>query len=135
METAYGQLYKRTLHTYFDSINSKFIGISFATVIIVFCTAIYYNTLIAWSCGFFLYSFQSDLPWAIHSSEDLADINYWRKRYFREEFLKISENLFDFAQYVPIVMISFVIVSLLCYLMVFKSLQSASIAVYGVMPL
>lgn len=135
VEAAYGHLYRRTLHTYFDVIDSRFIGVSFAVATIVFFMSVYYNCLLAWSCNFFLFAFQKELPWAIHENDELGTGVFWNEGYFKEDFLHISGDLLTIDEYVPWIIVSFLIVTILTYITIFKSLESAGIAVYIIIPL
>jgi len=134
LETSYGQLYRRTLHTYFDSIDSRFVGVSFSVVWLVFFMAVYYNGLIAWSCNFFLLSFQKQLPWAINDHMDSGSDNSWNENYFKRDFLNMSENILDINHYMPWIIASFVIVTVITFITEFRSLGTAQFAVWIFIP-
>ena len=71
LEISYGQLYRRAVHRYFDTIHPRLLGLSFAVNSIVYFIAIYYMCLIAWCLTFFFYSFKDPLPWAPQEGESI----------------------------------------------------------------
>ena len=71
LEISYGQLYRRAVHRYFDTIHPRLLGLSFAVNSIVYFIAIYYMCLIAWCLTFFFYSFKDPLPWAPQEDESI----------------------------------------------------------------
>jgi solute carrier family 6 (neurotransmitter transporter, taurine) member 6 len=96
--------------------------------------AVYYNGLIAWSFNFFLFSFQSKLPWAIDESTKVGNQNYWNEEYFKKDFLHMSEGLFDIDHHVPWIILSFVIVTVITFITEYKSLSTAQFAVWIFIP-
>jgi SNF family Na+-dependent transporter len=134
MEVAYGTAYKRLMDRLFEPINSKFIGVSFGINMILFLEAVLYMCLLGWCCNFFIFSFQTPLPWHIPESEAI-DGKFWKENYFREEFLQVSTGLYDINKYVPWIMISFIIANAISFIAVVKGIDSVKYAVYVVIPL
>jgi SNF family Na+-dependent transporter len=136
LEVGYGQLYRKTMHTYFSfrKEKSKFQGISLGIWIILFFQTVLYLWLLSWWFNFFLFSFWSPLPWSVTKDTDHKD-KFWNENYFREEFLQTSDHVFDINKHVVWIMVSMVWVAILTFITVIKGMDSAKMAVYIIIPL
>lgn len=136
LEVGYGQLYRKTMHTYFSfrKEKSKFQGISLGIWIILFFQTVLYLCLLSWWFNFFLFSFSSPLPWAVTKANDKKD-KFWNENYFREEFLQTSSHIFDINKHVFWIMVSMVWVAILTFVTVIKGMDSAKMVVYIIIPL
>jgi len=136
LEVSYGQLYRKTMHRYFSfrTEGSKFQGISLGICIILFFQTILYLWLLSWWFNFFLFSFQSKLPWDVTPEESAAG-KFWNENYFKHEFLQISDNVFDINKYNLWIMFSMIWMAATTFVIVFKGMDSAKWAVYVIIPL
>ncbi|XP_061415880.1 sodium-dependent neutral amino acid transporter B(0)AT2-like [Lethenteron reissneri] len=64
LELAAGQLIRRGSVGVWSYINSKLGGIGFASCMVCYFVALYYNVIISWALYYFFHSFQYPLPWA-----------------------------------------------------------------------
>jgi SNF family Na+-dependent transporter len=90
--------------------------------------------LLAWCFNFLIFSFQSPLPWAVTKDESQQG-KFWNDNYFRDDFLHISEGVFDINTHIPWIMVSFICVTILTFSTIFKGMDSAKLAVYVIIPL
>lgn len=63
IETAYGQLFRFKINSFFTEISPRFWGLSYAQFIVNVTMNIYYMILMAWSMAYLFYSFRTPLPW------------------------------------------------------------------------
>jgi len=132
LEWAYGQLFKKALHRYYDSINPKFLGLSAAISTVCFFTSIFLTTLLAWCINFLILSFQDPLPW---DAQNEGPGVFWKEGYFKNELLHISEGIEDMNYIVFWIAFSFLISWVVNYMVIYKSLVSIGYAVYVLIPL
>ena len=117
-----------------DSIKPNFIGLSYAVAIVSFFSAMYLTTLLAWCVNYFLFSFQSPLPWDSKKIPTFDNV-FWRQDYFQADMLHTSKGIGDYNYIVPWIVFSFVISGAINYLTIFKSLRSAGYVIYIITPL
>jgi len=136
LEIAYGQVYRRGIHRYYDKIHPRLLGISFGTSAILFFIAIYYMGLISWWFTFLFYSFQDPLPWAPKEGESKYEA-LTTDGYFINEFLGRSSGLFDISldTYQPMIMLSILVGWAITFITVYEGLDTAKYAVYITVPL
>ncbi|CAI2364268.1 unnamed protein product [Moneuplotes crassus] len=134
LEIAFGQMYRKALHRYYDTIHPKLLGLSFTVAAICFFIATYYLCLIGWCFAFFLNSFQDPLPWAPKVDED-GKVDEFSNRYFVNEFLDKSDSLFDIRSYNPTIMISLVLMMSFVFFTLYRGIHSAKYVSYFVVPL
>ncbi|CAI2365592.1 unnamed protein product [Moneuplotes crassus] len=132
LECSYGQLFKKALHRYYDSINPKFLGVSAAVACVTLFLAMFYTTLLSWCISFLIQSFQDPLPWDTHSQENGV---FWNSGYFKEDLLQASGGIGEYTHIVILVAVSFVIAGVANYIVIFNSLESVGYAVYVLIPL
>lgn len=48
LEVSYGQLYRRAVHRYFDTIHPRLLGLGFAINLVSFFIMVYYMCIVAW---------------------------------------------------------------------------------------
>lgn len=75
-------------------------------------------------------SFRDPLPWESKTSRDIV-----HNKFFNEQFLRISKGIFDINVYIPLIMISVTIMSLVVFMTTFKGIDSSKYAVYIIIPL
>ncbi|CAI2364123.1 unnamed protein product [Moneuplotes crassus] len=134
LEVAYGQMYRKALHRYYDTINPKLLGLTFTVAAICFFTGTYFLCLISWCFAFLLNSFQDPLPWAPKVNED-GKIEVFSNRYFVGEFLDKSDSLFDIRSYNPTIMFSLVLIMAFVFFTLYRGIHSAKYVSYFVVPL
>lgn len=136
LEIAYGQMYNKTMHKYFSFKNasSGWQGISIGIFIVLFFQSIMYMCLLGWCFNFFLFSFQSPLPWAV-TDEQREQGKFFNESYFKHEFLQVSQNVFDINTYNFWIMFSLIGAALLTFGTIFRGMDTAKMAVYIMIPL
>jgi SNF family Na+-dependent transporter len=82
-----------------------------------------------------MYSFESPLPWAPKEGGSIHE-SFVSNDYFVHEFLNRSEGgLFDITSYSPAIMISFLVVTVITFLIIYEGIDSSKYAVYVIVPL
>ncbi len=64
LETAIGQVIRKSLPKIFKTINVRVSYLPFGMLLGSFCVSIYYVVLISWSMLYLIYSFMAPLPWS-----------------------------------------------------------------------
>ena len=64
METAIGQVIRKSLPKIFSTINERVSFLPFGMLLGTLSVSIYYVVLISWSMLYFVYSFMAPLPWS-----------------------------------------------------------------------
>ncbi|CAI2364254.1 unnamed protein product [Moneuplotes crassus] len=134
MEVAFGQMYKKALHRYYDSIHPKLVGLSITVAMINFFLALFYMCLISWCFSFLINSFQDPLPWAPKLNED-GNISEFSSDYFIKEFLDKSDSMFDIRSYNPTIMFSFIAMMAFIFFSLYRGIHSAKYLTYVIVPL
>ncbi|CAI2364278.1 unnamed protein product [Moneuplotes crassus] len=134
LEVAFGQMYKKALHRYYDTIHPKLLGLSFTVAMICFFIAIFYMCLIGWCFAFLLNSFQDPLPWAPKLDEN-GNISEFSSDYFIKEFLDKSDSMFDIRSYNPTIMVSFTLLMAFVFFSLYRGIHSAKYLSYVIVPL
>ncbi|CAI2386899.1 unnamed protein product [Moneuplotes crassus] len=134
MEVAFGQMYKKALHRYYDSIHPKLTGLSITVAMINFFFALFQLCLISWCFSFLINSFQDPLPWAPKLDED-GNISEFSSDYFIKEFLDKSDSMFDIRSYNPTIMFSSIIMVAFVFFSLYRGIHSAKYLSYVIVPL
>jgi len=79
-------------------------------------------------------SFQQPLPWAVKEEESVNG-QFWDENYFKDEFLHLSQNIFDFSDYSFLMIFSIFVSSVLTFITVFEGMNTSKFAVYLIIPL
>ena len=124
VEMAYGQIYRPKLDEFYSNFHPKLLALGFGMVLVNLYIILYFQSIVAWCFSFFLYSFQDPLPWAV------KDNNFLDDTYFNEEFLQRSTGLIDINKYIPIIVISTIIVTGLILIIVRRGIDSAKNYIY-----
>lgn len=134
LEIGYGQIYRRAIHRYYDSIHPRLIGLSFGISAIIFCIGVYYMCLTGWCFTFFLNSFSDPLPWAPKEGQNMHEA-FVNDSYFMDDFLKRSSGLFDLNDYCPSIALSIVVMSVFTFGTIYEGIDTAKYVVYVMVPL
>ena len=81
-----------------------------------------------------IFSFQNPLPWVPTDGTPLSEA-ITSDEYFIEKFLNRSDGLFDIQGYQPWIALSFLIVSVITFLIIYKGIDTAKYTVYLTVPL
>ena len=87
LESAMGQMLGLPV-TVFSEIHPKLKGIGVAGMVVFFLVSQYYVVLIAWTLEFFVYSFETPLPWSAPN-----DGKPWNEDFFEDEVLDSSGGI------------------------------------------
>jgi len=131
---SFGQLYRYEIHRFFDTIHPRLLGLSFGVGAILFFIAVYYACLIAWCFTYLILSFQSPLPWSPTAGMTIQE-SLVSDDYFVNKFLGRSDGLFDIDGYQGWIALSFIIVSVITFLIIYEGIDTSKYSVYITVPL
>lgn len=136
LDTHYGQLYRHGPVEFYHAIHSKYEGIGWAMVIVIWLLSLYYGSILVWSYYYFFASFVTPLPWSTvgKTDENGKPLPIINSDYFRNTVLNITDGIEDLGGIGFSKFVCLIIVYVCLYFCIKKGIHSSSKVVYVTTP-